>query len=92
MGQQLCCSTTGTNALFRELYSWREAIYMEMEASGNSALSSVIQERPVEMFCADDGKLMLTYNQSRATNVITGSSGSPFIRSHVETERDVPQL
>ena len=84
-------STTGTNALFRELYSWREAIYMEMEASGNSALSSVIQERPVEMFCADDGKLMLTYNQSRATNVITGSSGSPFIRSHVETERDVPQ-
>ena len=45
------------NVRFRELSDWREAIYIDLETDGQSALSSVIQERPIEIYAQPDGIL-----------------------------------
>jgi hypothetical protein len=45
-----------------ELFDWREAIYVESEMSAQSALGSVIQERPIEIFPTVSGGLSFSYN------------------------------
>lgn len=55
-------SFTMSNIVVRELGDWREAIYIDLETDGRSALSSIIQERPVEMSLQPDGSLDFWYD------------------------------
>jgi hypothetical protein len=50
-----------------DLGDWREAIYIDMETDGMSAISSVIQERPIEMVAKSDGSLDIWYEPNRDT-------------------------
>ncbi|MEA2000027.1 MAG: hypothetical protein U9N61_11985 [Euryarchaeota archaeon] len=68
-----------------ELFAWRESIYVEMESTGKSALSSVIQERPVEMIGEIDGALAFTYNFTRDEFAIDGD----MVRQHDISEQEV---
>jgi hypothetical protein len=48
-----------------DLSDWREAIYIDLETDGLSALSSIIQERPIDMFCRSDGAIDFVYEPAR---------------------------
>ena len=54
-----------TNIYIRDLHDWREAIYIDLETDGFSALSSIIQERPVEIEPTSDGSLRFYYDRER---------------------------
>jgi hypothetical protein len=76
---------TITNILLRELGDWREAIYIDLETDGRSALSSILQQRPVTIISNWNGYLDIFYEKTRDT--IT-SNIEP--RSHRNT-RSVPR-
>lgn len=67
---------TATNLRVTELSDWREAIYIDLESDGKSAISNVIQERPVEAYCKPDGKIDYWYDKERD---VVGNIG---FRSH----------
>lgn len=60
-------SVTFNNLLISDLHDWREAIYIDLETDGFSALSSIIQERPVEIEPESDGSLRFYYERERDT-------------------------
>ena len=45
-----------------ELHDYRDAVYVDYEATADSALQSVIQERPVQVFAEPDRSLSFTYH------------------------------
>jgi hypothetical protein len=69
-----------------ELFDWREAIYFESELSVQSAISSVIQERPIEVIPKSDGGLWFTYHLVRDTATYTNAISKVLVRSHNYTE------
>jgi hypothetical protein len=58
-------SPTVTNVLASELADWREATYIDMQSSIASGISSVIQERPVEILPLQGGIVDFSYNRTR---------------------------
>lgn len=56
-----------TNVRIRDLADWREAIWIDLETDGRSALSAIVQQRPIEIIPQSDGSLKLWYVISRAT-------------------------
>jgi hypothetical protein len=56
---------TITNVRYVELCDWREAVYIDLETDGISALSSIIQERPVEMVFQANGTVAFWYEKDR---------------------------
>ena len=56
---------TATNIRLLELSDWREAIYIDLETDGISAISNIIQERPVEQFRLPDGSVSFAYEPTR---------------------------
>jgi hypothetical protein len=70
-----------------ELFDWREAIYVESEMSAQSAIGSIIQERPIEHGPETDGALSFSYNIVRDTITYTSAIGNRIIRSHDEADR-----
>ena len=56
-----------TNLRAQELCDWREAIYIDLETDGMSAIGSVIQERPVDIYARWDGSLAFWYDPTRNT-------------------------
>lgn len=78
-------SITFNDVLYRELPDWREAVYIDLETDGQSAISSVIQERPVEIHALPDGSLDFWYNKTGAE--ITGVVQARSIRRH----RQIPK-
>ena len=75
---------TLTDVISSELFTGREAIYVEMESYGSSAIRDVIQERPVEIIPTHDGGLSFSYNAVRDVNTVPAH----LIRSHNCTEKD----
>jgi hypothetical protein len=65
-----------------DLSDWREAIYIDLETDGTSALSSVIQQRPIEMFAKPDGSIDFWYDATRTT-VTAGREPRTHSYSHV---------
>jgi len=55
-----------TNIRKKELSDWREAIFMDMETNSMNAISSVILQRPVDIYPTWDGKLSFSYNPDRS--------------------------
>lgn len=56
---------TVTNIRLLDLCDWREAIYIDLETDGMSAIGNVVQERPVEYFCLPDGSVSYSYDMTR---------------------------
>jgi molybdopterin-binding protein len=61
----LFTAITITNVRYVELCDWREAVYIDLETDASSALSSIIQERPVEMVPQSDGSVAFWYDKVR---------------------------
>lgn len=55
-------SVSLTDVKVVELHDWRQAVYTETDVNGLSLVSSIIQERPIEMYVDSDGKLRFHYN------------------------------
>jgi hypothetical protein len=75
-------SKTVTNVVVSELFDWREAIYVESELSAQSALGSVIQERPIEILPTIDGGLDFSYNITRDQITYTSAISKRIMHSH----------
>lgn len=60
-------STTITDICLSELCDWREAVYIDFETDSKSAIGSVIQERPVEVYAQPNGHLSYWYEPQRQT-------------------------
>lgn len=54
-----------TDVRLKELADWREAIFIDLETTGQNAIGSVILQRPLEIFPSSDGKLRFFYNVER---------------------------
>ena len=77
---------TVTDIRICELADWREAVYIDLETDGKSAIQSVIQERPVEVNHKADGSIDYTYEPTRSEiNIV-----STTIRSH-DFSKNSPQ-
>jgi hypothetical protein len=70
-GDNLTISMDGNltirNLRIKELSDWREAVYIDLETDGRSALGSIIQQRVVEVVPKSDGSLDFYYEIDRAT-------------------------
>jgi hypothetical protein len=75
-------SYTITDIEVIELFDWREAIYFESEMSAQSAIASVIQERPVEIIPRSDGGLSFTYHLVRDTITYNSTISKNIIKRH----------
>jgi len=53
------------DVVLTELSDWREAIYIDLETDGKSAIGSVIQERPIETRHCVDGSIAYWYEITR---------------------------
>jgi hypothetical protein len=62
-------SFTATDLRLTDLNDWREAIYMDLETNGLTAVRDVIQERPVESYPRSDGSIGYWYDYDRETVV-----------------------
>ena len=78
---------TVTTCTVVELFDWREAIYVESEISAQSAIGSVIQERPVEIFPTSEGGLSFSYNLKRDTITYTTAITKVIFRRHEEKDQ-----
>jgi hypothetical protein len=58
-------SLTFRNLRIKDLGDWREAVYIDLETDGNAAISSIIQERPVEIVSQPDGSMNVYYEYTR---------------------------
>lgn len=72
-------SLTLENIVFVELSDWREAIYIDLETDGMSAISTIVQERPVEIHAKSDGSVAVWYDKYVGDIV---SQPSTIIRRH----------
>lgn len=78
---------TVTDIVVTELFDWREAIYIESEMSAQSAIASIVQERPIELGPTVDGGLVFSYNIERDIVVYSNAVSKQIIRSHEEVDR-----
>jgi len=60
-------SFTALDLRLTDLNDWREAIYMDLETNGLTAVRDVIQERPVEIYPRSDGSIGYWYDYDRET-------------------------
>jgi hypothetical protein len=74
--------------LVGELFDWREAIYIESELSVSSAIGSVIQERPIDIYSTENGDLSFSYNFVRDTVTYTEANSHRVLREHSEIEQN----
>jgi hypothetical protein len=71
-----------------ELCDWREAVFFEIENTPSNAISSVIQERPVDILGKNDGSVAFFYEPTVRDEVLPiFSSGSPSGKSTVSQHR-----
>lgn len=73
---------TVTNIRLKELADWREAIFIDMETTSQNALSTVILQRPIEMYPTYDGGMRFVYQPDRL------SAPVKFVRSKNYEEVD----
>jgi len=66
---RLTGSFTANEIYLKDLSDWREAIYIDLETDAMSAISSVIQERPIETNWKYDGGTAYWYDLERSTIV-----------------------
>jgi hypothetical protein len=77
---------TVSNLELAELFDWREAIYFESEMSIQSAIASIIQERPIEAIPKSNGGLWFTYHLVRDTVTYTNAISKILVKVHDYTQ------
>jgi len=75
-------TATLTNIKNVEIPDGREAVYVDYESTSDNAFSSIIQERPIEIFSAVDRKAEFTYDATK--NDVEGI----LIKTYEVTEND----
>lgn len=65
-------NTQFNNIRVVDLSDWREAVYIDLETDGKSAVGSVIQERPIDVHYRSNGSIAYWYSRirDRVTQVI----------------------
>jgi hypothetical protein len=81
-------AVTLANVRLKELYDWREAIYADIESTSQAAISTVIQQRPVEIFGSSNGSLRYQYFPLTRPQKTLGS----FVQSHSVTRNPNNQI
>ena len=71
-----------------ELFDWREAIYIESELSVSSAIGSVIQERPIEIYALREGGLSFSYRFERDEVNYSVENAHNILIRHDTTEQN----
>lgn len=61
----LVSGTTLTDIRIEEIPDWRDAVYVDYEATGDNALQSIYQQRPVWMFPTPDRAISFTYHTTK---------------------------
>lgn len=79
-------SYTVSNLRVVELFDWREAVYIESEMNAASAIGSVLQERPVEIYPTPVGGLSFSYRTRRDTIVYDNTTSKRLIRKHTDVQ------
>ena len=74
-----------SNIQITELYDWREAIWIDMETTTMNAMSSIIQERPVEIIGNSLGEIVFYYTPDPANMVATEIN---YVKEDDITEED----
>jgi len=69
-----------------ELFDWRESIFVESEMNASGAISSVIQERPVEIYPTATGGLSFSYEMVRETKELTSAQCKNVLRKHTSID------
>jgi hypothetical protein len=64
---------TITDISVTELSDWREAVFVDMETTGGSAIAYIIQQRPVEAYPTIDGGMDFVYDKTRTTVTVPTS-------------------
>lgn len=67
-GNSLTIQASGSmmgNVCIEELGDWREAVFIDLETDGRSAVGSIIQQRPIEVIAQSDGSLQFYYEITR---------------------------
>lgn len=73
-----------TNIVLRDLSVSRDAVFVELEKNSQSAIDSVIQERPVEITPINLGGIRYSYSSGRATIPVVAA----IISKHSERQTD----
>jgi hypothetical protein len=76
-------TNTISNVRLCDIADWREAIYIDLDTNERSAISDIIQERPVEINGKSDGSISFDYDPIRSSI----SQNPDFIRDHDWTEQ-----
>lgn len=82
-------SLSGTYSIsytLSELFDWRESVYVESEMNASGAISSVIQERPVEIYPTSTGGLSFSYEMERETLELTTAQCKNVLRKHASID------
>ena len=72
--------------IIAELFDWRESIFVESEMNASGAISSIIQERPVEIDPTSTGGLSFSYEMVRETLELTTAQCKNVLRRHTSQE------
>lgn len=73
---------TNMSVTIADIAKWRDGIFIEMSAPTQSALGSIIQERPISIIPHYDGSLEFAYLSS-----LTDLSATPALELHTDTLR-----
>jgi len=60
-------TATVTNTLLRELSDWRENVWVEIDSTSANAISSIINQRPVDIWSDYRGYVNYVYEYTRST-------------------------
>jgi hypothetical protein len=58
------------NVVLVDLYDWREAIFIDLDSVAANAISSVIQQRPVEIRSTYNGEIRFHYSADNKRDVV----------------------
>jgi hypothetical protein len=78
----LVTNSTLTNIRREEIPDWRDAVYVDYESTGDNALQSIYQQRPVWMFPTADRELSFTYHTTK--DVVPGHHIWSYDDKHVD--------
>jgi len=63
-------SIVATDIVITDLYDWREAIFIDLDTAGANAISSVIQQRPVEIRPTHLGEVRFQYSADDKRDIV----------------------
>lgn len=81
-------SETIANMRLKELSDWREAVYVDLETTSQNGISSIIQQRPVEIVPLSTGEVRFAYFPHDRDIIDTGD----FLLEWIPSDQENPQI